>query len=122
VERLLAKDGSDLRLVGRNEQRLVVLKDDLLVRGAHEVRAFTADLENFSQHNEILAWAKACQLDFDTVLLAYGTLRNPEDGKLSVELTVQELYTNFVTAAALLTLFAQHFEEKGEGCGGGTRR
>ena len=116
VERLFAKEGSALLLVARSEERLAALKADLLVRGANEVHTFAADLQDIRRHIEILEWAKNCCADFDTVFLAYGTLGSQEDCERCVELMVQELYTNFVSAAALLTVFVNHFAERRSGC------
>jgi decaprenylphospho-beta-D-erythro-pentofuranosid-2-ulose 2-reductase len=116
VGRLMAKDGNDLLLVARCGVRLAAIKADLLVRGARLVQTFTADLQDISRHAEVLAWAKTCHPDFDTLFLAYGTLRNQGDCELSVDLMVEELSTNFVSAAALLTIFAKHFEERRSGC------
>jgi decaprenylphospho-beta-D-erythro-pentofuranosid-2-ulose 2-reductase len=116
VARLLAKDGMDLLLVARSAERLAALKADLLVRGAREVETFAADLDDISRHAEVFAWANGLHSDLDTLFLAYGTLRNQADCVHNANLTIAELHTNFVSAAALLTLFAKHFEEQRSGC------
>jgi len=116
VERLLATDRSELLLVARSEERLAALAADLLARGARSVQTFAADLEDIRRHNDILAWAQNRCPDLDTILLAYGTMFDQKDCEGSVELAVRQLYNNFVSAAALLTIFANHFEQKREGC------
>jgi short-subunit dehydrogenase len=116
VERLLAKDGSELLVVARSGERLAALAADLAARGARNVQTFAADLEDIRRHDEILAWARDSCPDFDTVLLAYGTMFDEKDCEGSVEPTVRQLYNSFVSAAAFLTVLANHFEQKRCGC------
>jgi decaprenylphospho-beta-D-erythro-pentofuranosid-2-ulose 2-reductase len=116
VQRLLIKEGVELLLVARSAEHLTALAADLETRGAVKVAVFTADLANLSTHAEVLAYAQEQLPDFDTVLLSYGTMLDQEQCKHSVQLTLRELDTNFISAAALLTLFAEYFEEKKSGC------
>jgi decaprenylphospho-beta-D-erythro-pentofuranosid-2-ulose 2-reductase len=116
VERILAKDSKDLLLVARSAERLSTLRADLLVRGARSVQTFAADFHNFRQCSELMDWARGCHSDFDTVLLAYGSMRSQEECEEQTELIAEELSTNFVSAATLLATFAKHFEERRTGC------
>jgi short-subunit dehydrogenase len=54
--------------------------------------------------------------DFDTVLLAYGSMHNQKDSETSVEVLLEELQVNFLSAAAILTLFAAELERRRMGC------
>ena len=116
LERLLAKDGSSLLLVARSPERLAALQADLLVRGAADVRAFAIDLRETDRHSEILEWAKKSCPDFDTVVLAYGSMRDQEDSERRTDWVLDELFTNFVSAASVLTVFAKYFEDHRCGC------
>ena len=116
VERLLAKDGNHLLLVARSAERLAALQADLLVRGAAEVQTFAVDLRDTSRHPELLEWAKKACPDFDTVVLAYGSMHDQEDCDRRTDWVLDELFTNFVSAAGVLTVFAGHFEERRRGC------
>jgi short-subunit dehydrogenase len=53
---------------------------------------------------------------FDTLLLAYGSMLDQTQCDHSGELTAQQLHTDFVSAAALLTAFADYFEIRKSGC------
>jgi len=116
LARLIANHGGHLLLVARSAERLAALRADLLVRGAAEVHTFAADLRQTSKHPQLLEWAKWSCPDFDTVVLAYGTMRDQKGCETSAELLLDELLTNFVSAAALLTTFAGDFEERHTGC------
>jgi short-subunit dehydrogenase len=100
-------------LVARSEQRLAALRADLLVRGAPNVLTLAADLGDVSQHAGVLHFAGSHFPVFDTVLLAYGSMLPPGDHSISAVL--QQLENDFVSAAALLGLFANHFEARKTG-------
>jgi short-subunit dehydrogenase len=54
--------------------------------------------------------------DFDTVLLAYGSMNNQKDTQSSIPTLLEELQVDFVSAAAILTLFAAELERRRTGC------
>ncbi len=116
VQRLLAHSGKEMLLVGRSPERLSAIRGDLQARGAREVLTFTADLADMSTHVPVLEFAKSHLANFDTILLAYGTLLDQQQCQHSVTLAHREIETNFVSAVALLTIFAEHFESAGAGC------
>jgi decaprenylphospho-beta-D-erythro-pentofuranosid-2-ulose 2-reductase len=116
VQRLLAHSGKEMLLVGRSPERLSAIRGDLVARGAREVLTFTADLADTSTHVPVLEFAKSHLGNFDTILLAYGTMLDQQECQRSVALAHQEIETNFVSAVALLTIFAEHFERAGTGC------
>jgi|SRR5208283_2956787 len=115
VQRQLAQRACELLLVARSPQRLAVLKADLLVRGAPQVLTFSADLSVIAQHHGILEFACREFPDFDTVLLAYGSMHNRKDSASSIEVLVAELQVDYVSAAAILTLFAAELERRHTG-------
>ncbi len=77
---------------------------------------YACDLADVSQHVDLISFLYEHFPDFDSVLLAYGTLLPQEKCRHSVELSLNEWHTNFTSAAALLTLFADVLEQRGTGC------
>jgi len=116
VQRLLARRGCELLLVARSPQRLAELQADLTARGAPQVRTHSADLAALQQHGAIFEFVRQSFPDFDTVLLAYGSMRGQKDSETSVDALVDELHVNFVSAAGILTLFAADLERRRTGC------
>ncbi len=116
VERKMATGRKELLLVARSAQRLALLKEDLLMRGAEKVLTFPADLESARDHVRLLEFAGQSFPDFDTVLLAYGSMLDQEQCRHSAELTARQLNTDFVSPACLLTLLAGYFENRKSGC------
>jgi decaprenylphospho-beta-D-erythro-pentofuranosid-2-ulose 2-reductase len=116
VQRQLARQGCELLLVARSPQRLAELQADLMARGARQVLSYTADLASIHQHAAIFEFVGRVFPDFDTVLLAYGSMHNPKDSEAFVDVLLEELEVNFVSAAAILTLFAADLESRRTGC------
>jgi short-subunit dehydrogenase len=116
VQRQLAGRACELLLVARSPERLAALQSDLLVRGASQVSTYSADLSSVAQHDGILEFARQKFPDFDTVLLAYGSMHNQKDSESSLPVLLEELQVDFVSAAAILTLFAGELERRRTGC------
>jgi decaprenylphospho-beta-D-erythro-pentofuranosid-2-ulose 2-reductase len=116
VQRQLARQGCELLLVARSAQRISELQCDLAVRGAQHVFTYAADLACVQQHAAIFDFARRTFPDFDTVLLAYGSMHDQKDSETSVDVLLEELQVNFVSATAILTLFAAELEGRRSGC------
>jgi short-subunit dehydrogenase len=116
VQRLLARLGCELLLVARSPERLAALQSDLSVRGAQQVLTYCADMASIQQHAALFEFARSTFPDFDTVLLAYGSMHDQKDSETSVDALLEELQVNFVSAAAILTLFAADLERRHTGC------
>ena len=116
VERQLARQACELLLVGRSAGRLAELQADLSIRGAQQVFTYAADLACVQQHAAIFDFVRRTFPDFDTVLLAYGSMYNQKDSETSVDILLEELQVNFVSATAILTLFAADLERRRSGC------
>ncbi len=116
VQRQLARRGCELLLVARSPQRLAELQTDLAARGAKQVLTYSADLASIQRHAAIFEFARHNFSDFDTVLLAYGSMHSQKDSEASVDVLLEELQVNFVSATAILTLFAADLERRRTGC------
>jgi short-subunit dehydrogenase len=116
VQRQLARQGCELLLVARSPQRLAELQADLAVRGAQRVFTYTANLASVQQHAAIFDFVRRTLPDFDTVLLAYGSMHDQRNSETSVDILLEELQVNFVSVTAILTLFAAELERRRTGC------
>ncbi len=116
VQRQLAHRGCELLLVARPPQRLAEIYADLMARGAHQVFTYSADLSSVQQHAGIFDFVRRMFPDFDTVLLAYGSMHDQKDSETSIDVLLEELQVDFVSAAAILTLFAADLERRRTGC------
>ena len=116
VQRLLAHRGCELLLVARSAERLAEVQPDLSIRGAKQVLTYPADLASVQQHAAIFEFARRNFPDFDTVLLAYGSMLDQSISQSSVDALLEELQVNYVSATAILTLFASDLEQRQTGC------
>jgi len=116
IQRQLARQQCELLLVARAPQRLAALQSDLLARGAKNVLTIAADLAHIPQHVRVFDFVRRSFPNYDTVLLAYGHMEDQKAAEASVDVLLEELNVNFVSAAALLTLFAADLEQRHTGC------
>lgn len=113
--KLFAANGDSLLLVARNETHLDALKADLTTRGAVSVNHIVSDLADCKAHQALLEKISQIMPDYNTVLVAYGSLPNQEECEQSFETTERELNTNFISVVSLLTPIANRFAENNSG-------
>lgn len=113
--RIWVQAGDHLFLVARNQQKLEAISADLRVRGAQKVETYVMDANNFDEHTSMLDAAEHTLNGLDIVLIAHGTLSDQAACQLSIELTMQEIRTNALSAIALLTHIANRFEKQKKG-------
>jgi decaprenylphospho-beta-D-erythro-pentofuranosid-2-ulose 2-reductase len=113
--RLWAKAGCELVLVARHEERLNNLKNDLLVRGASNVKTYCVDLAQISNLGSLVDQVWPANEKMDIALIAHGTLSNQAECQNSIELTLQEIQTNAISPILLLTTLANRFSQQGFG-------
>ena len=113
--KLFAANGDKLYLVDVNEEHLLEVAKDLKLRGATNVETKAADLTDLENHSILLNEAEAAMDGLDTVFIAYGTLSKQKECEASVEQTLNELQTNYVSVVSLLTNIANRFEQQKKG-------
>ena len=110
--RLFARDGAELFLIARNAQKLETVKGDLLVRGATKVETYELDLNDLDQHQTVFDLAVETLDGLDAILIAHGTLGDQQASQESVEVTLQELKTNFLSPISLATIAANYLRRR----------
>lgn len=113
--RLWAAKGSSLYLVARNRERLDVMISDLSVRGASSVHGSCIDVNEISEHFDLIEAADTAMMGLDIVLIAHGTLPDQVRCQQSVEETLFEIKTNALSTVSLLTHVANKLEYSGKG-------
>jgi short-subunit dehydrogenase len=110
-----AADGAELYLVGRSAAKLETIAGDLKVRGAKRVEQCVIDLTDISAQQAMFDGGVAALGGLDTLFVAYGTLGDQQASQASVDVTLTEMNTNFVSVVTLLTHAANYFETKKSG-------
>ena len=113
--RIFAKQGAQLYLVGRNEERLKNIARDLTVRGAKEIALAVLDVNEFEKHGQVVDAAMESLGEIDVVLIAHGTLPDQRACEKDPDLTRQEFTTNALSTISLLTCLANRMERQGRG-------
>lgn len=113
--RLWAAQGASIFLVGRDEEKLQALADDLKVRGADAVTTFRMYAEDTASHAEMLTAALQSLSQLDIALIAHGTLPDQSACEVDADLMLREFATNGTSVIALLTLLANQFQRQQAG-------
>lgn len=113
--RLLAEEKASFYLVGRNEQKLAAVRDDLLTRGASTASVFAADLDHTAAHPAMLAQAVTTLGGLDVALIAHGVLGDQTAAERDYATAEAVLVTNFLSAVSLVTWLANYFEGEKRG-------
>ncbi len=114
--KVFAAEGAALFLVGRNEEKLGNVADDLKIRRAGQVETLAVDLNDLEKHEDIVKRADAALGGLDAALIAHGTLSDQPACQESVDLTMEEFSTNCLSYISLLTRLASYFEPRQAGC------
>jgi len=115
VAKIYAAQKCCLYLVGRNEENLHIVADDLRVRGAEAVEVLALELTDSTTHRKLIEQAEHFLQGIDTVLVAYGSLPDQPACEADPAQALRELNINFVSVVALLTQLANDMEKRGSG-------
>lgn len=110
-----AASGDALFLVARDRAKLLVVRDDLLVRGASQVEVLELDLCDYSRQAWALEQAQAALGDIDHVIIGYGVLGDQPSAEREFEHARQIIDVNFCSVVSWLTRISNLFEESGAG-------
>jgi short-subunit dehydrogenase len=115
VMRQLVSPAAHFFLVARSREKLTAVAQDLLVRGAPAVDMVVADLDDTTQHPQILAMGIDRLGSLDLALLSHGLLGDQLAGEHDYGIAERVLVTNFLSPVSLLTWLANYCEQQGRG-------
>lgn len=110
-----AEKKTNFYLLGRTEEKLKIIQQDLEARGAKQVEVAVADLSDVNEH-ELLINNSFKQLKrIDVVLVAHGTLPDQKKCQVDVERAVSEFHINGTCTLSLLSHIANAMERQKTG-------
>ena len=110
-----AKERACFLLIGRNKEKLQLLADDLLARGAEKVDYLAGNLSDEVFHRTIIDTASTTLGRIDLAYLAWGDLGKEMIAQTDYEETKNILHTNFLSVVSLLIELAKVFEQQKQG-------
>jgi decaprenylphospho-beta-D-erythro-pentofuranosid-2-ulose 2-reductase len=115
--RLLAEEGADLGLLARDERRLAVLANDLVLRGAGRVATRSMDLSQVKDPARVLEDITTELGGADAVLIFYGLLGDQEQANADLTAAREILAVNFTSQAEWALASANHLTQHPAGRG-----
>ncbi|MFL6088976.1 MAG: SDR family NAD(P)-dependent oxidoreductase [Aeromicrobium sp.] len=112
--RLWAARGADLRLVGRDPERLALAEQDLMVRGAGSVAVFVRGIDGTAAVEDMAQWLFADGI-VDVVLIAFGTMPSQEAADADLAVAAELLQVNGTLALLSAQAVALRLIEQGHG-------
>lgn len=107
--------GTSFYLVGRNQEKLDIVKDDLLTRGAASVEVDVTDPVKLEEHEILISRASLSLEKIDLALIAHGDLPDQKECETSARKTIKALTINSVSVISLATIISDLFEEQHQG-------
>jgi decaprenylphospho-beta-D-erythro-pentofuranosid-2-ulose 2-reductase len=111
--RLKSKQLKTIILIGRDQQSLNELKNDLIVRGAKNVNMIQFDFENIADQKKLIH--EVFKYSIDIALFAYGTLPDQEKCKVDSTYLHKQYLLNAVSNILLINLVAEKMKQQGGG-------
>lgn len=113
--RLYAHEKCRLLLIGRREEALKTMSDDLTVRGALQADYLVSDLADSTKHEELFDKINTAIVEPNLFLIANGTLPDQQECQEQVQLSIEAIQQNAVSQISLLTFCANSLEARKAG-------
>ena len=107
-----AGQGASLFITARGDDKCVILRDDLLARGARRVHACSYDAEREFEQRDITQEIASLMPECSLILVAYGVLSDTEACSHDVARTVREFTLNATSVIAVCTQAGMFFERQ----------
>lgn len=99
-------------LVARDAKKIEIVKNDLLARGASEVKDYILDFKNTDSFSHLINYIKEDFNEINEVLLAFATLPDNEALLSDSKALQEELSLNIISPLILLTEVSNIFKDK----------
>lgn len=110
-----AGTGAVFYLLGRDEKKLDIIKQDLLVRGAKSVMTSVVDMGKPQDYTALVQEATGAMGSVDIALIAQGVMYQQEDLQKNVTLVRDMYQVNVLSVIELATPLANYFEQQKKG-------
>jgi len=102
-------------LLGRDQEKLDIVKQDLLVRGATDVWAICVDMAKPQPYASVVAKAVQQLGAIDIALIAQGVMRSQPVLQSNVQALQENYQVNLLSAIEIATVLANYFEQEKRG-------
>lgn len=115
AKKYCSQKNSVFYLVGRSQDKLNAIADDLRVRGAQQVYTDACLFTDVKQYQTLFSRILASMKTLDIVLIAHGSLTHQERAEQDPLYTFDELHTNFTSVVGLGVVAAEQCKKQRSG-------
>lgn len=112
LSKILAEKGYTLQLAARSIDRLIPLKNDLIIRFSCRIELLEFDAEDMVSHG---SFYNSLSSKPDIVVCLFGLLGEQDEAEKDWQKAQKILTVNYVGAVSILNVIAQDFKKKGNG-------
>lgn len=113
--KLYAAEGATLILVGRDNAKLISVKQDLEVRYKSQIYFMALDANDYQNHQLIIDGAVKLMGGLDIALIAHGVLPDQKLAEKDLAMNLNSFHTNCLSVISLSSVLANYFEEQKKG-------
>ena len=113
--RRCAVRNESLFLVGRDKEKLKIIKKDLEIRGAKRIELFFLDFGDTKAILKMIKTAWTQFKHFDTALIAHGTLTEQLKSETDFNYLISEFRNNAESVIVLISILSQAFVRQNKG-------
>lgn len=110
-----ATRGAHFYLLGRNTDKLDIVKADLIARGAGKVECENIDFSGQPDYNSLVESVSSKAGQIDIILLAQGILTDEARAHSDVDYLASQFEVNALSMIKLATLFGEKLRQQGTG-------
>lgn len=115
VLRLYAAPENHFLLISRNREKLIHLKQDLILKGSASADFISSSLDSEEEINQVISQTKNKFSAIDLLLIGHGELPDQMELEKNPVQISQAIFTNFTSYIILLLGFANIFENQKNG-------
>jgi decaprenylphospho-beta-D-erythro-pentofuranosid-2-ulose 2-reductase len=112
---MLIADYQSFSLVARSSEKLEVVKNDLIARGAKEVHIYQCDFSNSTNIDSLLVQLDMVKSTYDLVIMGQGVLPDQKTCSENYNDFLRQFQTNFLSMVHITTSLVPKMKERKQG-------
>ena len=115
VSKELISDEVCFHLLGRDLEKLNIVANDLMSRGAAKVICYEIDFSDIGKHTQVVDEVCKVVESIDILFVCYGIMHPQDECEQDVSKAIEQVNANYTSAISLLVIFSQVMSKQNSG-------